>query len=110
MLGLNNKECANKINSTKTIPSPSDNFYRSTFAIPDVNKARLDELVVTLGLDSMADLLNMLVADTDKSTEQLQAMSAAYAITKRECLARGRVDREIVRFQAKLAAVTSLKV
>lgn len=97
-------------NSVKTIPSPSDHYFRSTFAIPVENEARLDQLTARLGLDSMADLLNMLVENTDKSTEQLQAMGAAYAVVKRERLTRGRVDREIVRLQAKLAAVTALKV
>lgn len=46
----------------------------------------------------------------ERSVIQPGAMSAAFALTKRERRTKGRVEREIARLQAKLAAVTALKV
>ena len=61
----------------------------------------------------LGDLLNMLTDSADsveRSVIQPGAMSAAFALTKRERRTKGRVEREIARLQAKLAAVTALKV
>jgi hypothetical protein len=80
------------------------NLHRSTYAISHGSKERLDKLIPRLGLDSMADLINIL-ADHGEEGLTLSAMSEKFKAAK---MARRRLElyaRQAGRLQAKLDAL-----
>lgn len=81
----------------------TDHIFKSTYAILTTSKDGLDKLIVELGLDSMADLLNMLGQSPAAAGGALKTLSESYMAGKLTSRDEARKEREAARLREKLA-------